>query len=359
MKETGKKLLEWYGKNKRKLPWRTTKDPYTIWISEIMLQQTRVDQGMDYFLRFIKRFPDVQALAKAEEEEVLKYWQGLGYYSRARNLHFSACYIVNELNGIFPRTYDEILKLKGVGPYTAAAIASIAYNLPHPVIDGNVFRIISRIFGIEDPINSTEGLKKISAKVNAIFISEESGDFNQAMMEFGALFCTPKNPQCDQCTIRSSCIAFKKGKVNELPKKLKTQAPKDLFIHYFVFFNKKENMVYIRKRANTGIWKNLYDFPSIDSEKNISENDILNDKEFKSLIDHQKISLKNPVLLKHQLSHKNIFAHFYLIPLSKKLHTDKHKNIRDVKLENLHKYPVSRLIDSYLSEHFEYTKSAE
>ena len=353
MKDTGRVILAWYVENKRKLPWRETNDPYKIWISEIMLQQTRVNQGMDYYLRFIKRFPDIKSLAKADEEEVLKHWQGLGYYSRARNLHFSARYIQNELGGFFPENYEEILKLKGVGPYTAAAIASIAYNMPHPVMDGNVFRIISRIFGIDEPINTAKGQNLISEKVNTIFIKEEAGDFNQAMMEFGALFCTSKNPHCENCVLRNSCVAFKYNRVKDLPIKLKSRPPKDLFLYYFVILNEKDDSIYLRKRENSGIWKNLYDFPSFDTDKKVSYSQMTESDEFKTLLNNQSYIISKPKFLKHQLSHKNIFANFFLIRIKEKLKFIKNTSLIAVKPDKLREFPVSRLITTYLDEAFE------
>lgn len=348
MKDTSIKILNWYKENKRELPWRETKNPYLIWISEIMLQQTRVDQGLGYYQKFVKRFPDINSLAKAVENEVLKYWQGLGYYSRARNLHFSARYIMNELNGQFPETYEEILKLKGVGPYTASAIASIAFNLPNAVIDGNVMRVISRLFGVDEPINTALGLKKINSHLNGIFVKDQPGDFNQAVMEFGALFCTPRNPNCENCLFNTDCIAFNLGRVHELPIKLKAQAPKDWFLYYFVIFNEKEKTLLLRKRENSGIWKNLYDFPSFDSSKKMNSNEIFKTEEFNKLVENQSYRISKSKIIKHQLSHKNIFANFFLIHIEE--NTLKNKGLIAVKLNKIKDYPVSRLIDIYLNE---------
>lgn len=353
MRDKSRRILNWYKENKRELPWRETNDPYLIWISEIMLQQTRVDQGLAYYLKFVKRFPNVELLAKADENEVLNYWQGLGYYSRARNLHFSAHYINNELDGVFPESYDEILKLKGVGSYTASAIASIAFNLPHPVIDGNVMRVISRLFGIDEPINTTFGLNKISKKLNEIFDESRPGDFNQAMMEFGALFCTPHNPDCESCIFNNDCVAFNLGRVNDLPQKLKAQKPKDWFIHYFVIFDEQEKTVLLRKRENSGIWKNLYDFPSFDSQKEMSLEQILNTDEFCNLVKDHPYKISKPDLLKHKLSHKNIFANFFFIRTNGSILQKNNAGLKAVKLPEIKDYPISRLIDIYLNEFIE------
>ncbi len=353
MRDTAKRILNWYKENKRELPWRETKDPYLIWISEIMLQQTRVDQGLGYYLKFVKRFPDVKSLAQADENEVLNYWQGLGYYSRARNLHFSARYIVDALNGRFPNTYDDLLQLKGVGPYTASAIASIAFNLPHPVIDGNVMRVVSRLFGIDEPINTSIGLKKINENLNTIFVNDQPGDFNQAMMEFGALFCSPHNPDCENCIFNNDCVAFNLGKVNDIPQKLKAQAAKDWFIHYFVIYNEKKQTLLLRKRENSSIWKNLYDFPSIDSNLKMSSEQLRQSNEFKQLLKDHPPQLPKPLILKHQLSHRNVFANFFFIPIDGAILTNGNEGLIAVKLTKIKDYPISRLIDIYLNEFIE------
>ena len=214
-------LIYWYLQNKRALPWRKSKHPYFIWLSEIMLQQTRVVQGLAYYLKFTEEFPTVFDLAKAEESTVLKMWQGLGYYSRARNLHFSAKYIANELNGEFPSTYKEIIKLKGVGDYTASAIASICFNEPTAVVDGNVYRVLSRYFGIATPINSSAGIKEFKALAQSLLNTKQPGTYNQALMDFGAMHCKPQNPLCDTCPFANSCVALEKKLTKELPVKEK------------------------------------------------------------------------------------------------------------------------------------------
>ena len=225
MKETldffAKNLIDWYLDNKRDLPWRSTKDPYFIWLSEIILQQTRVAQGTPYYLAFTSAFGDVKSLADAPQAKVLKLWQGLGYYSRARNLHIAAKYVANELDGIFPATYKGLLELKGVGDYTASAVGSICFDLPNAVVDGNVYRVLSRIFGISTPINTTQGVKDFKALAQQLLDTSQPGTYNQALMEFGARFCVPQNPNCEQCIFQYKCDAYKNKQVANLPVKLK------------------------------------------------------------------------------------------------------------------------------------------
>ncbi len=351
MKEIGKNFLDWYTINKRKLPWRETKDPYLIWISEIILQQTRIDQGLDYYLKFVKRFPNVKALAIADEEEILKYWQGLGYYSRARNLHFSAKYIYKNLNGVFPNTYEGIKKLKGVGPYTAAAIASISFDLPYPVVDGNVLRVISRLFGIKEAVNTTKGHNKVEKKVNSIFIKEKAADFNQAMMEFGALYCKPQNPNCTNCIFKKYCKSYKSNIVNQIPYKEKARKPVDLFLYYFVYID-NNNELFIRKRNDKGIWKNMYEFPCIESNSKQSLKKIINSTEVKKWINTDYLNNYTEVKLKkHQLSHKSVYAHFIIFfEKDNNLNIEENKFTR-VKLNKLKTLPVSKLIENFINHH--------
>lgn len=352
MNQIGYKILNWYYKNQRDLPWRKTKNPYNIWVSEIILQQTRIDQGKDYYIRFIERFPNIISLANAQEVEVLRYWQGLGYYSRARNLHFSAKLILKKLNGIFPNKYEDLIKLKGIGPYTAAAIASISFDLPYSVVDGNVMRAISRLKGLNKPINTSEGRNYIKKNLDEIFIRNQSGDFNQAIMEFGAIICKPKNPLCDSCVLINECVAFKKGIVNNLPNKTLTLRPKDLFIYYFVIFDKLNKTVYLRKRRKDGIWKNLYDFPSFDSEKKITANQLYKKNEFTNLFLEQNYEIYNPEKLKHKLTHRTIFASFFPIIINNILMSHKKMGLSAVNLKMLREKPVSRLIDIYFTDIF-------
>ena len=250
------KLYNWYEKYHRDLPWRNTNHPYHIWLSEIILQQTRVNQGIDYYHRFIEKYPTIESLANADESDILKTWQGLGYYSRARNLHFAARQIVEFHHGVFPNNYKDILNLKGIGEYTAAAIGSFAFNLPHPVIDGNVSRFISRYAGIKEPINETSGLKKIKAVIDDIFNPSRPADFNQAIMEFGALQCKPKKPTCNDCVFNSSCFAYENNCVNELPYKKSKTTIKHRHFNYIIIKDKKHH-TFIEKRTGNDIWLSL------------------------------------------------------------------------------------------------------
>eukprot|EP01038_Epipyxis_sp_PR26KG_P019552 gene19552-27691_t len=261
-------LLSWYLQNKRDLPWRNTVNPYPIWLSEIMLQQTKVAQGLPYFITFMDAFPTVLHLAQADEEQVLKLWQGLGYYSRARNMHKTAQIIAFELKGSFPNNYNDLIKLKGVGEYTAAAIASFAFNEVVPVVDGNVFRVLSRYLDIETDIASASAKKEFSALAKELMPVNNPALFNQAIMEFGALQCVPKNPDCTNCIFNTSCAALQKKKVTELPVKLKKTKVTNRYFNYLVFLDNL-NKTIINKRTEKGIWHNLYEFPVIEAEEEL------------------------------------------------------------------------------------------
>lgn len=340
-------LLKWYNKNKRDLPWRNTSDPYIIWISEIILQQTRVNQGWSYFLRFIEKFPDVQSLAAANEDEVLKIWQGLGYYSRARNLHTAAKQITTQFDGNFPHTYPDILSLKGVGEYTASAIASIAYNLPHAVVDGNVFRVISRLFAIETPINSTEGKKLFSEVAKSLLHPQFPGEHNQAMMELGALVCTPTKPDCGECPLEHLCMAKEHKIIAKFPVKTPKKTIRTRYFNYLHIINKDKT--YITKRTSSDIWKNLYEFPLIETPEKTDLSELVLLPEFSALFESTSlINIHNKLSIKHVLSHQHIFAVFYQIEIegsSKKL---PHENILEIPESELSTYPISRLTHKYL-----------
>ena len=255
-------LFEWFAQNSRPLPWKGERDPYKIWLSEIILQQTRVEQGLPYYQKFIEQYPIVRHLADAPEDEVMKLWEGLGYYSRARNLHHSAKLIANELGGNFPDTYTGIRALKGVGDYTAAAIASFAFNLPHAVLDGNVFRVLARYFGIETPTDTPAAKKEFAALAQELLDPARPGDFNQALMDFGATHCTPQQPKCPACPLRPHCAAFQQNKVAELPMKSKSLVKKDRFFFYLVVHHKGDT--FVRKRSGKDIWQNLWEFPLLE-----------------------------------------------------------------------------------------------
>lgn len=257
-------ILAWFDQNHRPLPWKGEKDPYKIWLSEIILQQTRVEQGLPYYNKFIERYPSVRHLADAPEDEVLKLWEGLGYYTRARNLHTTAKYIAGELDGKFPDTYQTIRKLKGIGDYTAAAIASFAYNLPYAALDGNVFRVLSRYFGIATPAGTAVAKNEFQLLARQLLDPNRPGDFNQATMDFGATHCTPKQPRCSSCPLNTHCVAFRLGKVSEFPAKTKAPARKKRYFIYLVADLKGDTL--IQKRKKKDIWQNLYEFPFLEQE---------------------------------------------------------------------------------------------
>ncbi|MFD2586544.1 A/G-specific adenine glycosylase [Croceitalea marina] len=307
------KILAWYAENKRELPWRNTQDPYKIWLSEIMLQQTRVAQGLPYYNKFVSEFPSVYDLAQASEEKVLKLWQGLGYYSRARNMHSTARTIVKDYNGNFPKTYKGLIKLKGVGDYTASAIASISYNEPEPVVDGNVYRVLARYFGIDLAINSSEGIKHFKDLAREVMNVDEVRDYNQGIMEFGAIQCAPKKPYCLHCPLNDSCIALKANRVHELPVKLKKTKIKNRYFNYLVVLDSNNN-TFLEQRKGKGIWQNLYQFPLVESEA------ILAKKKLKELSLEQltlenisDIYLYNDKPIVHKLSHQHLYTNFWIV----------------------------------------------
>lgn len=334
-------LIYWYLQNNRELPWRKTKNPYFIWLSEIMLQQTRVAQGLSYYMKFTSSFPTVFDLANADESTVLKMWQGLGYYSRARNLHYSAKVIANELNGEFPSTYKEIIKLKGIGDYTASAIASICFNEPAAVVDGNVYRVLSRYYGINTPINSTKGIKEFKILAQSLIDTKQPGTFNQAIMDFGALHCKPQNPLCDSCPLADSCIALEKKLTKELPVKEKKIKIKKRFFN-FIVIKTQDNKTIIEERKGKGIWQGLYQFPLIESNKNLNKEDLIATDDFKNLFpDETTISLFNQKEIVHKLSHQHLYTQFWIVE------TNKHKNATTL-WQNIQDFPVPILIANFL-----------
>jgi A/G-specific adenine glycosylase len=346
--QINEKLGFWYDKEKRDLPWRNTSDPYKIWLSEIILQQTRVVQGTVYYHSFLNRFPDIFSLARAETDEVLKIWQGLGYYSRARNLHETACKIAFGRNGLFPDTYSELLKLKGIGEYTAAAISSIAHNEPRAAVDGNVKRVISRLFTIEHDINSHQGKKIINLLAAEILDIHHPGRHNQAMMELGANICLPKKPKCLICPLNSECLALKDNKVSDLPVKYNKTKVKDRFFIYIIL--RDGDTIRLQKRKKGDIWEGLYEFPLIET-KEIA--DLL---ELHGLIaDYLKIDSKifhitrYSEIISHKLSHLNIICRFLCINVPEKAETSKLPGIK-LNISEFDKYAVPKLIDRYISK---------
>lgn len=310
-------LIQWYLQNKRDLPWRNTADPYRIWLSEIMLQQTRVAQGTPYFLSFVDAFPTVFDLAKADEEQVLKLWQGLGYYSRARNLHKTAQYVATELDGIFPNNYNGLLGLKGVGEYTAAAIASFSYGEPVAVVDGNVFRVLSRYFDIETDIALASAKKEFSALAFELMPKENPATFNQAIMEFGALQCVPKSPNCGICVFNESCLALQKKKVGLLPLKSKKLKVRNRYFNYLVASDENEDTV-VQKRTSKGIWQNLYEFPLIETDAVESFDYIVEriEKEFFVNDSVGSVMEYNEKSIIHKLSHQHLHIKFWKVNIN-------------------------------------------
>ena len=310
-------LIKWYLQNKRDLPWRNTTNPYPIWLSEIMLQQTRVAQGMPYFLSFTTAFPTVFDLATANEEQVLKLWQGLGYYSRARNLHKTAQYVASDLGGVFPDNYADLLKLKGIGEYTAAAIASFSYNEAVPVVDGNVFRVLSRYFDIKTDIAQASAKKEFAALAFELMPKDNPATFNQAIMEFGALQCVPKSPNCGICVFNESCTALQKKKVDQLPVKSKKVKVRNRYFNYLVVADENDNTI-IQKRTDKGIWHNLYEFPLIETEKEEDFNFITGQIQSDYFKENTIISIleDNDKSIIHKLSHQHLHIKFWKVNLN-------------------------------------------
>ncbi|MEO8516459.1 MAG: A/G-specific adenine glycosylase, partial [Flavobacterium sp.] len=304
-------LTTWYLENKRDLPWRKTTSPYHIWLSEIMLQQTRVAQGLPYYISFTEAFPTVFDLANASEEQVLKLWQGLGYYSRARNLHATAKYIANDLNGVFPTDYKNLLKLKGVGEYTAAAIASFSYNEIVPVVDGNVYRVLSRYFNVDTDITSSKAKPEFTLLAQEVMLKKDPALFNQAIMEFGALQCVPKSPNCNECVLSKSCAALSFKKVSELPVKIKKLKVKNRFLNY-LFVLDKENKTRINQRTAKGIWHNLYEFPLVETE-NAASDEVVLEYITNHLDGISAVTIMESDTIIHKLTHQHLHIKFWKI----------------------------------------------
>jgi A/G-specific adenine glycosylase len=345
------RLIKWYIANQRVLPWRQTNDPYAIWVSEIILQQTRVNQGLDYYHRFILRFPDIQTLANASEELVLKTWEGLGYYSRARNMHATARFLVENCNGNFPEDSKELEKLKGIGKYTAAAISSIAFNKPAAVVDGNVLRFVSRIFGIEEPIDSSGTISEISRLANELISHESPGLFNQAMMEFGALQCVPVNPDCMACPYANGCLANKTGKVSSIPVKAKKSKLSARYFNYMVVPMSQNGSLnfLLKRRSNKDIWKHLYDFPLIETDKLLTVKQLEKREEFKALFADVKTEIElYPGSYRHLLTHRIIHARFFKVSLPENVNLNFPEDF--VSAADVRQYPLPKLINNFLSD---------
>ncbi|SHE65284.1 A/G-specific DNA-adenine glycosylase [Arenibacter palladensis] len=334
-------ILEWYELNKRLLPWRNTNEPYRIWLSEIMLQQTRVAQGIPYYMSFVEAFPTVQDLAAASEEQVLKLWQGLGYYSRARNLHATAKIITEKYNGKFPDTYKELLQLKGIGDYTASAIASICFGRAEAVVDGNVYRVLSRYYGIDLPINGSEGILYFKELAKEIMDAKNIRDYNQGIMEFGALQCTPKNPDCNSCPLQTSCVAFATNRIDVLPVKIKKNKVRNRYFNYMVLVDENKQTL-LQQRQGNGIWQNLYEFPLLETEKYIGQREVADNlKELVALEEPSEIYLYNENKIVHKLSHQHLHTRFWIITFESNLENG-------IQIAELHKYPVPVLIADFI-----------
>ena len=335
------KILGWYREHKRDLPWRSTRDPYKIWLSEIMLQQTRVAQGMPYYHSFLEAFPTVFDLANSSEEKVLKLWQGLGYYSRARNLHATAKKVVEEYQGEFPNTYKELRSLKGVGDYTASAIASICFGLPEPVVDGNVYRVLARYFGVDLPINSNKGIKYFKELAREVMDAGSIRDYNQGIMEFGAIQCAPKKPLCLLCPLNESCVALKEGKVSTLPVKENKTKIRQRYFNYTVLFDKNKR-TQIEQRKNRGIWQNLYQFPLLESEKELNQEEFLQRLgETNGVSSVESVALYNEKPITHKLSHQHLHTKFWVIKTNEVLS-------EGVSWDEITSFPVPVLIADFI-----------
>jgi len=336
------KLFRWYQENQRVLPWRGSKDPYKIWLSEIIMQQTRVAQGTPYYLKFVEKYPLVTDLASADEQEVLKLWQGLGYYSRGRNLLKAAQQIVFEYKGVFPCEYNEVIKLKGIGPYTAAAIVSIAYNKPHAVLDGNVYRVLARLYAIEIPINAPQARLVFQKQADALLDKKNPGVFNEAMMELGATVCLPKNPDCPNCPVLSYCKAYKSGSQNILPRKLASRSVKTRYFHYLMI--KKSGKFYIRQRLAGDIWQGLFELPLIET----NEVDFLTINQINEILDTKITFLKPIQKTMHKLTHQHLEIVFYEADMATPIR-DNGQILTDNK--GLKQYPLPRPLELFLNDY--------
>ncbi len=342
-----KTLTYWYSINKRDFPWRNTKEPYFIWLSEIILQQTQIKQGLPYYEAFVTQFSTVLQLANANESDVLKLWQGLGYYSRARNLHFTAKYIAEKLNGKFPDNYKGLLQLKGIGDYTASAIASICFDEPAAVVDGNVYRVLSRYFGLNTPINSTRGIKEFKALATSLIDKKNPGDYNQAIMEFGATQCKPQNPNCGICPLNNSCVALQKGLINQLPVKLKKTKITKKHFNFLVFISSDKNTLF-HKRNSKGIWQNLYQFPLIETDSAL---ETIRFENHPLIMDYLKsipfeFSLYNEKDIIHKLTHQHLHTKFWIVEVEELPE-------KGIPISELRLHPTSVLIGNFIDEfHF-------
>ncbi|WP_372639477.1 A/G-specific adenine glycosylase [Ancylomarina sp.] len=341
------KIINWYEFNKRDLPWRNTSDPYKIWISEIMLQQTQVVTVVDYYYRFINSFPTIKALALADEQEVLNHWQGLGYYSRARNLHQAAKSIVDNYNGVFPDSFDEIIKLKGIGVYTASAISAFAFHLPYAAVDGNVYRVLSRLFGVSESTNSPKGKREFQSLADELMADAPPHLYNQAIIEFGALQCTAKNPDCEVCPLHAQCFAYINKQQNVFPAKKKKVKVIDRFFYYLYIYN--EERFLMQQRGERDIWRNLFEFPLIELDNKIELVDLIKSEAWRSLLRDVKVEVTDQIVTKaHKLSHQNLHIEFVHIRVEDK-EFEKFSSLIRVDKEAARDYPMPKPIEMHLA----------
>lgn len=337
-------LTAWYKQTKRELPWRGSRDPYKIWVSEVILQQTRVQQGLEYYHNFLRLFPDIKSLALAPEEEVLKVWQGLGYYSRARNMHHAAKTILSEHGGKFPNDYKSIKKLKGIGDYTAAAIASIAFNLPYAVVDGNVFRVLSRLFGIETPIDTTSGKKEFYKLAQMMLDTVHPGEFNQALMEFGAIQCLQVQPLCGECPLSGKCYAFTNNSIGSFPVKSKLVKQKERYLNYLYLFH--EEKIVLEKRGDKDIWRNMFQFPMIETNAPVLPEEVIGSNAWNSILSGLTYTIETIHAEKiHLLTHQRLHIRFFSIHLNKMIQPGQ---LIAVDREDITRYPVPKPIENFL-----------
>jgi A/G-specific adenine glycosylase len=342
-----KQLLQWNGKhNTRLMPWKGEKDAYKIWLSEIILQQTRVEQGWAYYDRFVSTFPNIKKLAAAPDEKVFKLWEGLGYYTRCKNLIATAKFISKERHGKFPDTYDEILSLKGIGPYTAAAIASFAFNLPHAVVDGNVFRVLSRFFGIDTPVDSSTGKKIFTGLAEELLDKKLPGIYNQAIMDFGAVICKPQNPLCSSCPLKTSCAALLQGKVDMLPVKVGKLIKRQRWLYYLIVGHNRK--IYVRKRGAKEIWENLYEFVLLEADRSLLFEEIKRSEFFKNITGKTKTEILHvSKTYKQQLTHQTIHGSFIQLAVKTEPSLNDYKAVTYKELKLL---PFPKFITGYLAE---------
>jgi A/G-specific adenine glycosylase len=347
-------LLKWHkSQNFREMPWKGEKDPYKIWLSEVILQQTRVEQGWAYYEKFIAAFPTVHDLATAPEKKVFKLWEGLGYYTRCRNLIATSKKIDTEYKGRFPSVYKEILALKGIGPYTAAAIASFAFNLPHAVVDGNVTRVLARYFGIRTPIDTTAGKKQFTDLADSLLDPRQAGIYNQAIMDFGATVCTPRNPLCTSCIQQANCVARQKDLTNQLPVKEKSILKKQRYLYYFIVETPGDK-VYIRRRTEKDIWEGLYEFILFETSDTTWPEDALRSGFIRQLFEGQALTVRYiSRVYRQELSHQTLQGQFITVSLNKALPGKALPGLKDYLLvpkSALPEYAFPKFINTWLSD---------